>query len=120
LQVLAAAAGILAARPDYDLRALASILRQLSRPDTGRWERLAELRQPTLILSGGPASCIPPGRLAEVAAAIPAARLSTIPVGHRVHSLAPDRFSAEVLAFLAAGNGMLTPPATTSALPVRP
>ena len=77
------------------------ILRQLSRPDMQWWQRLGDVRQPTLILSGGPTSCIPPQRLADVTAAIPGARLTTIPVGHRVHSLARDRFSAEVLAFLA-------------------
>jgi pimeloyl-ACP methyl ester carboxylesterase len=59
------------------------------------------VRQPTLILSGGATSCIPRQRLAEVGAAIPGARITTIPVGHRVHSLARDRFAAEVLAFLA-------------------
>ena len=99
-QVLAAAAGILTARRDYDLRALGSILRQLSRPDPAWWARLGEVRHPTLILSGGPASPIPPRRLAEATLAIPGARLATIPVGHRVHSLAPDRFATEVLGFL--------------------
>jgi 3-oxoadipate enol-lactonase len=100
-QVLAAAAGIFGGRHDYHLRAVGSILRQLTRPDVAWWARLGEVRQPTLLLSGGPASCIPAQRLAEVTAAIPGARLTTIPVGHRVHSLAPDRFATEVLAFLA-------------------
>ncbi|MEU4243491.1 alpha/beta hydrolase [Actinoplanes sp. NPDC026619] len=100
LQLLAGVAGILTVRRDYHLRALASILRQLTRPDLDWWARLGEVRQPTLILSGGPASCIPPQRLADVTAAMPDARLTTIPVGHRVHSLAPDRFATEVLAFL--------------------
>ncbi|MFI6070617.1 alpha/beta fold hydrolase [Actinoplanes sp. NPDC051343] len=100
LQALGAAAGIFTARRDYQLRAVASILRQLTRPDAGWWARLGEVRQPTLILSGGPASCIPPARLADVTGEIPGARLTTIPVGHRVHSLAPDQFAAEVLRFL--------------------
>ncbi|GIF23998.1 hypothetical protein BJ973_004611 [Actinoplanes tereljensis] len=39
-------------------------------------------------------------RLAEATAAILGGRLTTIPVGHRVHSLAPDRFANEVLTFL--------------------
>jgi len=101
VQVVAAVAGVLAGGRDYHLRAVGSILRQLSRPDPDWWGRLGEVRQPTLVLSGGPASCIPPQRLADVTAQIPGARLATIPVGHRVHSLAPDRFAAEVLAFLA-------------------
>jgi 3-oxoadipate enol-lactonase len=99
MQLLAAVATVATSRRDYDLRALRSILRQLSRPDIDWWTRLAEVRQPTLILSGGPSSCIPPQRLADVAAAIPDARLTTISVGHRVHSLAPGRFAADVAAF---------------------
>ena len=101
IRMLAAAAAIMTGHRDYELRALGSIFRQLSRSDMDWWGRLGDVRQPTLVLSGGPTSCIPPQRLAEVAAAIPRARLTVIPVGHRVHSLAPDRFSAEVLAFLA-------------------
>lgn len=100
LRLLSAGRGILSRRRDYDLRAVASILRQLSRPDPDWWARLGLVRQPTLILSGGPTSCIPPQRLAEVTGAIRHARLSTIPVGHRVHSLAPERFCAELVAFL--------------------
>ncbi|GIF23993.1 pimeloyl-ACP methyl ester carboxylesterase [Actinoplanes tereljensis] len=108
LQVLAAIAGIATVRRDYDLRAVGSILRQLTRPDPLWWEQLSEVRQPTLILSGGPTSCIPPKRLAEATAAIPGARLTTIPVGHRVHSLAPDRFATEVLTFLAQADDLVT------------
>jgi 3-oxoadipate enol-lactonase len=99
-RLLSAGRGILSRRRDYDLRAVASILRQLSRPDPDWWARLGLVRQPTLILSGGPTSCIPPQRLAEVTDAIRHARLSTIPVGHRVHSLAPERFCTELVAFL--------------------
>jgi pimeloyl-ACP methyl ester carboxylesterase len=101
LRALAAAAAILTQRRDYELRAVASIIRQLSRPDPGWWARLGDVRAPTLLFSGGPTSCIPPQRLADVTAAIPNARLTTIPVGHRVHSLAPHQFGAEVMAFLA-------------------
>jgi len=100
MQLLAAAATVAISRRDYALRAMRSIFRQLARPDPGWWARLGEVRQPTLILSGGPSSLIPPHRLADVAAAIPDARFTTIPVGHRVHSLAPDRFTTEVVAFL--------------------
>jgi len=100
LRVLAATAGILAQRRNYELRAVASIIHQLSRPDPRWWAQLAAVRTPTLILSGGPTSCIPPQRLADVTAAIPDARLTTIPVGHRVHSLAPDQFATQVIAFL--------------------
>ena len=100
IHLLAAAVIVATSRRDYELRAMRSIFRQLSRSDVDWWARLGQVRQPTLILSGGPSSFIPPPRLADVAAAIPDARLATIPVGHRVHSLAPDRFAAEVVAFL--------------------
>ncbi|MEV6630427.1 alpha/beta hydrolase [Actinoplanes sp. NPDC051470] len=102
LGMLAAAAGILAARRDFDLFAMWSIVRQVTRPDPGWWSCLDEVRQPTLVLSGGPTSCIPPRRLAEMTSRLPDARLATIPVGHRVHSLAPDEFFTEVAAFLTA------------------
>ncbi|MEV4349178.1 alpha/beta hydrolase [Actinoplanes sp. NPDC049596] len=81
-------------------RPVPAILLQLFCSDAGWWSRLPEVRQPALVLSGGPASCIPPGRLAAVTAALPDARLATIPVGHRVHSLAPDAFFDEVASFL--------------------
>jgi pimeloyl-ACP methyl ester carboxylesterase len=100
-QALGAVTEILGSGRNYQLRAVASILRQLSQPDPAWWGRLGEVLQPTLILSGGPASCIPPQRLADVTAAMPSARLATIPAGHRVHSLAPAEFADEVLAFLA-------------------
>ncbi len=100
MQAIGAVASILGRGRDYQLRAVAAILRQLARPDPEWWARLGEVSQPTLILSGGPTSCIPPHRLAEVTAAIPGARLATIPVGHRVHSLAPAEFADEVLPFL--------------------
>ncbi|WP_433363192.1 alpha/beta fold hydrolase [Actinoplanes sp. CA-142083] len=96
-----AVAGILTSGRDYELRAVVTILRQLSRPDPAWWARLGDVTHPTLILSGGPTSCIPPQRLADATAAIPYARLATIPVGHRVHSLAPAEFATEVLTFLA-------------------
>jgi pimeloyl-ACP methyl ester carboxylesterase len=99
-RLLSAGADVLAGSRDYDLRAMVSIVRQLTRPDPGWWARLGEVRQPTLVLSGGPTSCIPPRRLSDVTAAMPDARLATIPVGHRVHSLAPERFAAELSGFL--------------------
>jgi 3-oxoadipate enol-lactonase len=100
LRLLTAAGRLLAARPDHALSVTASIVLQLSRPDPGWWATLRRVRQPALVLSGGPASCIPPRRLADLTAVLPDARLATIPAGHRVHSLAPDAFFAEVAAFL--------------------
>jgi 3-oxoadipate enol-lactonase len=100
LRLLTAAENGLAAGRDRKWGVLASIVLQLSRPDPAWWAGLGAVRQPALVLSGGPTSCVPPRRLAEVTAALPDARLATIPVGHRVHSLAPDAFFTEVSAFL--------------------
>jgi len=60
---------------------------------------------PTLVVSGGPTSHIRPQRLAEMVRHLPDAQLVTIPVGHRVHSLAPQRFRDAVLPFLGGATG---------------
>jgi len=91
---------LLAARRGFDPRAMVSAVRQLRVPDPAWSDRLASIAAPTLVISGGPRSHVPPARLAEVARAIPVARLVTIPVGHRVHSHDPVRFQAAVLPFL--------------------
>ncbi len=98
----------LTARRNHSLSVMTSIVLQVTRPDPQWWARLRDVRQPTLVVSGGPTSCIPPRRLAAVAAALPDARLATIPVGHRVHSLAPEAFHAEVAAFLTVSAARLT------------
>jgi pimeloyl-ACP methyl ester carboxylesterase len=85
----------------YDYDALAAVLGQLNNPDPAWTSRLAEITTPTLIVAGGPDSHVNQGRLAELAAALPDARLVTIPVGHRVHAEAPDEFLGAVTDFLA-------------------
>jgi pimeloyl-ACP methyl ester carboxylesterase len=89
-------------RRRFDRHALTSAIAQLREPDPGWWDALPLIEAPTLILSGGPKSHIPPSRLQAVAAAVPDARLVTIPVGHRIHSTALPQFTAAVLGFLAA------------------
>ncbi|MFD0584479.1 alpha/beta fold hydrolase [Dactylosporangium darangshiense] len=73
---------------------------QLREPDPAWWEALARIEAPTLVLSGGPKSHIPPARLKAMTAAIPGARLVTIAAGHRIHSTALPQFTAAVLEFL--------------------
>lgn len=100
-QLLAEVAGLVTGHGgDFDHRALRSLFRQLARPDLTWWARLADIRQPALVVSGGPTSVIPPRRLRQVAAALPDARYTVIPAGHRVHSVAPEPFAAQVRAFL--------------------
>jgi pimeloyl-ACP methyl ester carboxylesterase len=90
----------LAGRRGYDPRAVTSAVRQLRMPDPAWWDRLPLITAPTLLISGGPASHIPPRQLAEAAGAIPHSRTITIAAGHRVHSLRPEQFLAAVMPFL--------------------
>ncbi|HTJ35233.1 MAG TPA: alpha/beta hydrolase [Dactylosporangium sp.] len=87
-------------RRRFDRHALTSAIVQLREPDPAWWEALARIEAPTLVLSGGPKSHIPPARLKAMTAAIPGARLVTIAAGHRIHSTALPQFTAAVLAFL--------------------
>jgi pimeloyl-ACP methyl ester carboxylesterase len=99
------ALAVLATRRGFDRKAVTSAVRQLRVPDPAWWAGLAQITAPTLLISGGPASHIPPGQLAEAARQIRGSQLVTIPAGHRVHSRSPERFLAEVLPFLTAEDG---------------
>ena len=90
----------LAARRAFDRKAVASAIRQLRVPDPVWWDRLRLITAPTLLISGGPASHIPPQQLAAAARAISGSRLVTIPAGHRVHSRSPEQFLSAVVPFL--------------------
>jgi pimeloyl-ACP methyl ester carboxylesterase len=92
----------LAARRGYDRKAVTSAVRQLRIPDPAWWDRLALITAPALLISGGPASHIPPRQLAGSARSIPNCRVVTIPAGHRVHSRRPEQFLAAVVPFLTA------------------
>ncbi|MFI0896122.1 alpha/beta fold hydrolase [Streptomyces sp. NPDC020983] len=69
----------------YDWRVVAAVARQRNAPPARHLEGLAEITAPTLVIGGGPRSHIPQDQLAEVAARIPGARLTTIPAGHMIH-----------------------------------
>jgi pimeloyl-ACP methyl ester carboxylesterase len=99
--LLPALAG-LAARRGFDRKAVISAVRQLRVPDPAWWERLARITAPTLLISGGPASHLPPAQLAQASRSIRGSQLVTIPAGHRVHSRSPSRFLAVVAPFLTA------------------
>jgi pimeloyl-ACP methyl ester carboxylesterase len=105
-------------RRRYDRLALTSAIAQLRQAQPGWWDALPGITAPTLLLSGGPGSHIAPAHLARVAALIPRCELVTVPVGHRIHSTAPDAFRETVLNFL--GDAVLdgTPAPTSPASPV--
>jgi pimeloyl-ACP methyl ester carboxylesterase len=90
----------LATRRGYDRRAVTSAVRQLRIPDPAWWDLLPLITAPTLVISGGPTSHIPPRHLAEAARSIPLCSIVTITAGHRVHSRRPEQFLAEVIPFL--------------------
>lgn len=92
----------LAVRRGYDRRAVISAVRQLRVPDPAWWARLPLITATTLLISGGPASHIPPSQLAEMAQLIPHCSVVTIPAGHRVHSRRPEQFLAAAVPFLTA------------------
>ena len=99
-RLLLPALAVLALRRGCDWRAVTSAIRQLRLPDPEWWDRLAAVTAPTLIVSGGRRSHVSPQRLAEVARTVRDGRLVTIPVGHRVHSVSPERFQSVVVPFL--------------------
>jgi 3-oxoadipate enol-lactonase len=51
-------------------------------------------------LAGGAQSHIDQNRMREAAARMPSARVVEIPVGHRIHSEAPEKFATAVIPFL--------------------
>lgn len=99
-RIVMLAAGSILRHRRYDPRALATAIRQLRQPDPGWWTALADITAPTLVISGGARSHIARRTLEDVVREIPQAQLATIPVGHRVHSLAMDQFTTLVTTFL--------------------
>ncbi len=91
-------------RPSGDLNydwAVIPAIRERVRTSNPSWPGLLpSIRVPTLVLAGGDTSQIPQNRIADMAGLLPDARLVTIEAGHSIHQAAPERFVAEVVAFL--------------------
>ncbi|MFF1631368.1 alpha/beta fold hydrolase [Streptomyces sp. NPDC058272] len=92
------------ARPDGDLtfdwEVVPAIRRQIDTPDPRWLGRLSGITADTLVLAGGPGSHVPQDGIAELARRVPGGRVVTLPVGHLIHSAAPEAFTEEVSAFL--------------------
>ncbi|MEU9608339.1 alpha/beta hydrolase [Streptomyces sp. NPDC048057] len=86
---------------ELDAAAVRPIIDELRRADEQWWRRLADVTAQTLVISGGLSSPVPRPLLAEVAARVPHGRMVAVDAGHYVHREEPERFDAEVLAFLA-------------------
>jgi len=85
---------------DYDWAMVAPMRRAVRAVNPAWWQGIAGLAVPTLWLSGGPSSHLPPSRVAEAVAAMPAPSMRTIPVGHLIHEAAPAEFARVVVPFL--------------------
>ncbi|GHD46746.1 alpha/beta hydrolase [Streptomyces mirabilis] len=94
-------------RPDgeltFDWDMVVAIRRQIDAPDPAWLEGLSRITADTLVLAGGPASHVPQDGIAELARRVPGGRVVTIPVGHLIHSAAPQQFTEAVCAFLDKG-----------------
>ncbi|MCK7624846.1 alpha/beta hydrolase [Streptomyces sp. RS10V-4] len=86
----------------FDWQAKTAVVAERNAPAPHWHAALAGITAPTLVISGGATSPIPPHHLAELAEAIPTARLVTIEdAGHLVHEDRPGDYLAAVTSFLA-------------------
>jgi len=85
---------------EFDWAVVRAIKHLIRTPDPSWWAGLDTITADTLWLAGGPASHIDQDRLRDAASRMPSARVAEIPVGHRIHSEAPDEFAAAVVPFL--------------------
>lgn len=95
---------VLGARPEpeppFDWDAIVAVIGDLNDPDPSWWDRIGDVTAPTLLLAGGAGSHVPQHLLTEALADLKDGRLVEIPVGHNLHTDAPERFLAEVVPFL--------------------
>ncbi|HEX8973644.1 MAG TPA: alpha/beta hydrolase [Oryzihumus sp.] len=89
---------------DFDWDMVDRVRAQIDNPDS-RWAAwVAQIQADTLVVAGGPASCVPQEYVGELAGTIPGAQLVTIAGGHTVHHTRPENFSVEVIAHLTSGD----------------
>jgi pimeloyl-ACP methyl ester carboxylesterase len=85
---------------DYDWAMVAVLRRAVRATNPAWWQGISRLAVPTLWLSGGPSSHLPPAHVASAVEAMPHASMRTIPVGHLIHEAAPEEFARVVVPFL--------------------
>jgi 3-oxoadipate enol-lactonase len=84
----------------YDWAMVLAIRGQIDRPEPAWLDRPGRITARTLVIGGGAASHVPQDWVADLAARIPGAELTTIDAGHAIHSSQPDAFTRTALAFL--------------------
>lgn len=87
---------------DFDWAVVEPIKRLIRTPDPAWWAGLEKITADTLWLAGGETSHVDQARMRAAAAMMPSAHVVDIPVGHRIHSEAPEEFAAAVIPFLTA------------------
>jgi pimeloyl-ACP methyl ester carboxylesterase len=85
---------------DFDWAVVEPIKRLVRTPNPAWWAGLEKITADTLWLAGGAPSHIDQARMREAAARMSSARVVEIPVGHRIHSEAPEEFAEAVIPFL--------------------
>lgn len=84
----------------FDHRMSDVVTRQFDAVDTSWWEALSLIAFPTLVVSGGERSFLPPRHLQSLTDALPSGDFYQIDAGHSVHRDRPDEFNRRVLDFL--------------------
>ncbi len=77
-----------------------AVLMQFRQIDERWWDALSDVRGPSLVVSGGDRSFLPPRHLRRVAEALPQGGFTRIDTGHSVHRDRPREFLAAALAHL--------------------
>nr|WP_267130414.1 alpha/beta hydrolase [Gordonia crocea] len=84
----------------FDRRIPAEVGAEFKQAEPSWWDGLAGLAAPTLVISGGDRSFLPPHHLQTVAETLPDGGFTTISAGHSVHRDRPREFLDAVLAHL--------------------
>ena len=84
----------------FDRNAGQSVMDSFTVADPRWWNELAVVTAPTLVVSGGDRSFLPPRHLRDLAAALPDGRFVGIDAGHSVHRDRGDEFAETVIAHL--------------------
>jgi len=86
--------------PLFDWRVVTPLRAAIRAPNPSWWRGLPRITAPTLWIGGGPTSHVDQAAMAAAAATMPSAEVATIPVGHLVHTAAPEEFTRLVVPFL--------------------
>lgn len=85
----------------FDRSVGAQVAPQFEVPDPDWWAGVRGVRSPTLVISGGQRSFLPPHHLRSLSRALPDAHFTVIDAGHSVHRDKATEFAAAANDFLA-------------------